>query len=123
MRAGLKKGLEKTVRFGVPGAAIFSVCTFVKNKVKTAKDPYILDLDVKRASEEEKQKSEQAQKHIIVVGGGLSGISTAYQLTENPHIKVTLFERHRRCMAESSSYNGGVFQINDYQPYTQKSFF
>lgn len=58
MRAGLKKGIDKTVRFGVPGAAIFSVCTFIKNKVKTAKEPYIMDLDVKKEEIGESKKED-----------------------------------------------------------------
>ena len=44
-----------------------------------------------------KESGEEA-KEIIVVGGGLSGLATAYYLTKlSPMNKVTLLERERKC--------------------------
>ena len=71
-----------------------------------------------KESEEEKD----AAKEIIVVGGSLSGLSTAYYLTKlSPMNKVTLLERERKCGQGSSSHNGGLFQTNDFEPWTEKS--
>ena len=60
-------------------------------------------------------------KRIVIVGGGLAGLTTAYYLTtQSKHNKVTLLEKERTCGQGSSSHNGGLFLTNNFQPWTEK---
>ena len=47
-------------------------------------------------------------KYISVVGGGITGVTTAYALAQQG-FSVTLFERHRYAGMETSYANGGNF--------------
>ena len=52
-------------------------------------------------------------KKIVVVGGGLSGLATAYYLArQSEHNKVMLLEKERKIGQGSSSRNGGLFMTN-----------
>ena len=45
-------------------------------------------------------------KTIAVIGGGITGVTTAYALAKRG-FAVTLFERHRYAAMETSFANGG----------------
>ncbi|MFZ9421096.1 MAG: FAD-dependent oxidoreductase, partial [Burkholderiaceae bacterium] len=45
-------------------------------------------------------------KHVIIVGGGITGITAAYQLIKQG-FKVSVVERHRYPAMETSYANGG----------------
>ncbi|NDD25197.1 MAG: FAD-dependent oxidoreductase, partial [Betaproteobacteria bacterium] len=45
-------------------------------------------------------------KTIAIVGGGITGVTTAYALAKRG-FSVTLFERHRYAAMETSFANGG----------------
>lgn len=64
---------------------------------------------------------ESEEKKIVVIGGGLSGLATAYYLTQqSKDNKVTLIEKSRKCGEGSSAKNSGVFLTNDFHPWTDK---
>jgi D-amino-acid dehydrogenase len=44
-------------------------------------------------------------KHIAVIGGGITGITTAYSLAKRG-FDVTVFEKHRYAAMETSFANG-----------------
>ena len=74
MRKALSKliGLSfKAFKVGTPLAIFGTTTIFIKNKVKGAKEPLTLK-DVGTGDE----------RNIIVIGGGLSGLATAYYLTQ-----------------------------------------
>ena len=41
-------------------------------------------------------------KHIIIVGGGITGLTTSYFLTRNENISVTLLEKNKTTTSEFS---------------------
>jgi D-amino-acid dehydrogenase len=45
--------------------------------------------------------------HIAIIGAGIAGVTTAYELAENGHA-VTVFERHGSVAEEASFANAGV---------------
>lgn len=51
-------------------------------------------------------------KKIAVIGGGITGMTTAYALTKRG-FSVTLFERHRYAAMETSFANGGQFSASN----------
>lgn len=51
-------------------------------------------------------------KHIAVIGGGITGITTAYALI-NRGFDVTVFERHRYAAMETSFANGGQLSASN----------
>lgn len=110
MRKSLVSLLTNSVKYGVPLTAVTTSAIYVKNKVKRARAPRTLK-DV-----------ESEDKKIVVVGGGLSGLTTAYYLaTQSEHNKVLLLEKERKCGQGSSSRNGGIFLTNSFEPLTEKS--
>ena len=111
MRKGIAKLTKLTVTKGPPLALITATIIFVKNKVKGVKEPVTLDQSV----------SKDSDRRILVVGGGISGLSTAYFLTQDARNKVTLCEKDRKCGMGSSSHNGGIFLTNDFEPWTDRS--
>lgn len=50
-----------------------------------------------------------AEKHVVVVGGGISGIVTSYFLTMDSRTKVTLLEKNKQIMTEASGHDSGLF--------------
>ena len=50
-----------------------------------------------------------SEKHVVVVGGGISGIVTSYFLTMDSRTKVTLLEKNKQIMTEASGHDSGLF--------------
>ena len=53
--------------------------------------------------------------NVIVLGGGVAGVTTAYYLLEGGH-EVTLIERQPRVARECSHANGGFVAISQRYP-------
>lgn len=51
-------------------------------------------------------------KHIAVIGGGITGVTTAYALAQQG-FSITLFERHRYAGMETSYANGGQLSASN----------
>jgi hypothetical protein len=51
-------------------------------------------------------------KHIAVIGGGITGVTTAYALAQQG-FSVTLYERHRYAGMETSYANGGQLSASN----------
>lgn len=53
--------------------------------------------------------------HYVVVGGGIVGLATAYQLTqEHPHSTVTVLEKEGRVAGHQTGHNSGVIHAGVY---------
>ncbi|GJD53579.1 D-amino acid dehydrogenase [Methylobacterium crusticola] len=50
--------------------------------------------------------------HIAVIGAGITGVTTAYALSERGY-QVTVFDRHRYSGMETSSANGGQLSVSN----------
>ena len=61
-----------------------------------------------------------SMKTIAVVGGGITGVTTAYALAKRG-FKVTLFERHRYAAMETSFANGGQLSASNAEVWTHWS--
>jgi len=61
--------------------------------------------------------------HFVVIGGGIVGLATAYQLTlERPHATVTVLEKENRVAAHQTGHNSGVIHAGVYyQPGSLKA--
>jgi D-amino-acid dehydrogenase len=59
-------------------------------------------------------------KTIAVIGGGITGVTTAYALTKRG-FAVTLFERHRYAAMETSFANGGQLSASNAEVWTHWS--
>ena len=70
MRKALSSLVQLTVKAGVPLTVVGSTVIYIKNKVRGVKEPLTLK-DV-----------ETEEKNIVIIGGGLAGLTTAYYLTE-----------------------------------------
>src|SRR5688572_32785688 len=57
-------------------------------------------------------------KHIAVIGGGVTGVTTAYTLAQRG-FNVTVFERHRYAAMETSFANGGQLSASNAEVWTQ----
>ena len=55
-------------------------------------------------------------KTIAVIGGGITGVTTAYALAKRG-FAVTLFERHRYAAMETSFANGGQISVSHAEPW------
>ena len=64
--------------FGVTSLAIF-----VKNRIYESKPPLILD-------------NTTGKQDVVIIGGGLSGLATAYYLSQNERNNVILLEKNRK---------------------------
>lgn len=58
--------------------------------------------------------------HIAIIGGGVTGITTAYTLAQRG-FQVTLFERHRYAAMETSFANGGQLSASNAEVWTHWS--
>ncbi len=53
--------------------------------------------------------------HFVVIGGGIVGLATAYQLIrERPHATVTVLEKEDRVAAHQTGHNSGVIHAGVY---------
>lgn len=59
-------------------------------------------------------------KHVIIVGGGITGITAAYQLIKQD-FKVSVVERHRYPAMETSYANGGQLSASNAEVWTHPS--
>jgi D-amino-acid dehydrogenase len=62
----------------------------------------------------------QQQQSIAVIGGGITGVTTAYALAKLG-LKVTLFERHRYAAMETSFANGGQLSASNAEVWNHTS--
>lgn len=60
------------------------------------------------------------KQHIAIVGGGITGITTAYTLAQRG-FDVTVFERHRYAAMETSFANGGQLSASNAEVWTHWS--
>lgn len=58
--------------------------------------------------------------HLIVIGGGITGITSAYALARQGH-QVTLIEKHRYAGMETSHANGGQLSASNAEVWTHPS--
>ncbi|NBQ85936.1 MAG: D-amino acid dehydrogenase [Betaproteobacteria bacterium] len=59
-------------------------------------------------------------KSIAVIGGGITGVTTAYALVKRGY-RVTVFERHRYSAMETSFANGGQLSASNAEVWTHPS--
>ena len=58
--------------------------------------------------------------HLIVIGGGITGVTSAYALAREGHL-VTLIEQHRYAGMETSHANGGQLSASNAETWTHPS--
>jgi len=58
--------------------------------------------------------------HLIVIGGGITGVTSAYALSRQGH-QVTLIEQHRYAGMETSHANGGQLPASNAETWTHPS--
>ena len=55
------------------------------------------------------------QTDIVIIGGGIVGLATAYQFTlDYPHLKITLLEKEQYLAAHQTGHNSGVLHTGIY---------
>lgn len=55
------------------------------------------------------------QADVVIIGGGIVGLSTAYQLTQrDPHLKIVVLEKESRVAAHQTGRNSGVLHSGIY---------
>ena len=58
---------------------------------------------------------------VIIVGGGIVGLSTTYQLlNKNPNLKVIILEKDSYIAGHQTGYNSGVIQVLQKQEIAKK---
>ena len=60
------------------------------------------------------------QQHLIVIGGGITGVTSAYTLAKQGH-RVTLIEKNRYAGMETSYANGGQLSASNAEVWTHPS--
>jgi len=60
------------------------------------------------------------KKHIVVVGGGITGVTSAYSLARQG-FQVTLIEKNRYAAMETSYANGGQLSASNAEVWTHRS--
>ncbi|OMI06246.1 D-amino acid dehydrogenase [Bradyrhizobium brasilense] len=58
--------------------------------------------------------------HVLVIGAGITGVTTAYSLLEKGHA-VTIFERERYAGMETSFANGGQLSVSNAEVWNHQS--
>jgi D-amino-acid dehydrogenase len=58
--------------------------------------------------------------HLIVIGGGITGVTSAYNLARQGH-QITLVEKHRYAGMETSHANGGQLSASNAEVWTHPS--
>jgi D-amino-acid dehydrogenase len=58
--------------------------------------------------------------HLIVIGGGITGVTSAYNLARQGH-QITLIEKHRYAGMETSHANGGQLSASNAEVWTHPS--
>jgi D-amino-acid dehydrogenase len=58
--------------------------------------------------------------HLLVIGGGITGVTSAYALARQGH-QVTLVEKHRYAGMETSHANGGQLSASNAEVWTHPS--
>jgi D-amino-acid dehydrogenase len=61
-----------------------------------------------------------APQHLIVIGGGITGVTSAYTLAQQGH-RVTLIEKNRYAGMETSYANGGQLSASNAEVWTHPS--
>lgn len=61
-----------------------------------------------------------AQRHLLVIGGGITGVTSAYTLAKQGH-RVTLIEKNRYAGMETSYANGGQLSASNAEVWTHPS--
>ncbi|TDM06421.1 MAG: D-amino acid dehydrogenase [Ideonella sp. MAG2] len=64
--------------------------------------------------------SSRTKRHILVIGGGITGVTSAYALARQGH-QVTLIEQHRYAGMETSHANGGQLSASNAETWTHPS--
>lgn len=52
------------------------------------------------------------KKHVVVVGGGMAGLSAAYNLAKNPNVRVTLLESTNRIGGRTMDIALGKYRVD-----------
>ena len=66
------------------------------------------------------RSSSSSSRHVIVVGGGITGVTSAYALVREGH-RVTLLEKNRYPAMETSFANGGQLSASNAEVWTHHS--
>ena len=66
------------------------------------------------------RSSSSSSRHVIVVGGGITGVTSAYALVREGH-RVTLLEKNRYPAMETSFANGGQLSASNAEVWTHPS--
>lgn len=63
-------------------------------------------------------------RKIIILGGGLAGLSAAWQLSKNPQNKVLVLEKEKMVggLARTINYKGFLFEFGPHRFFTKNSF-
>jgi len=48
------------------------------------------------------------EKHVVVIGGGITGVVTSYYLAKDGRTKVTLLEKNKQILTEASGHDTGL---------------
>ena len=87
------------------GGGLLSSGIFIKNRVTPRKEPFVLE-------------DGQSHRQIVVVGGGIIGLTQAYFLTKDARNHVTVLEKNKAALMETSKQNGCGFITTHSKPMT-----
>lgn len=54
------------------------------------------------------------KKHVVIIGGGIVGLATAYEILKNQNAKVTVIEKENHPGGHQTSHNSGVIHSGIY---------